>query len=111
MTVPPGFKGMPGRVADMVRNMTPFVRGDRLSPDERALGVFLRGNTELLGVLSNIIQSRIEGRANLPVPSDPIDCKAMVDRDSELRWLLRRLEFVHASPVAEPAEDHGEQPA
>ena len=92
----------------MVRNMVPKFR-NRLDIDEMELGIYLRGNEPLYESLILVIRHRIEGRANLKVPSDPLMCKAILDRDSELQWLLSRLELVyHSSPVQEA---EGEQPA
>lgn len=111
MTVPRGNGKDRRRVTDIVRDLIPRFRY-RLSHDEQQLGIYLRGNKDLFESLTGLIQSRIGGRASLPVPSDPIVCKAMLERDRELQWLLSRLEFVYKSPVSEPAEaEQGEQPA
>lgn len=109
MTVPPKVVAAVGRVSDMVRNLIPALRRN-LSPHETALSLHLRNNAPLYEALTGLIESRISGRASLPVPSDPIICKAVLERDNELRWLLSRLEFVYRSPFAQP-EDDGEQPA
>ena len=106
MTVP--------RLADFVRKMIPKWRGGALTHDEQELGVHLRGNAPLHEALIGIITSRIRGRANVPVPSDPLMCKSMLERDNELRWLLSRLDFVYRSPVSQdipPEQEDGEQPA
>jgi len=92
----------------MVRGFVPQLRST-MSPEERTVGAYLRGNEHLFNSLVDLIESRIRGRATLPVPSDPLQCKAILDRDSELRWLLSRLEFVYHSPVAQPADDRSEQ--
>lgn len=80
-----------------------------MSPDEMDLGVYLRGNEALYTALRSLISSRIEGRAMIPVPTDPVDCKVSLSRDSELRWLLGRLDFVYHSQLPEAQQD--EQPA
>ena len=103
MTVP--------RLVDFVRKLIPTWRGGELTKDELELGIHLRGNDSLNSALIGIINSRIGGRAAMAVPSDPILCKAILDRDNELRWLLSRLDFVYRSPVSQPEPEDGEQPA
>ena len=111
MTIPPGFKAKTQRVTEMVMEMLPKWR-HRMTQEEAALGVHLRGNAPLLEALKALIQARITGRASVPVPTDPIACKAILDRDRELQWLLWRLEFVHRSPASVPGHDEDrEQPA
>ena len=109
MTIPPGLKNAAGKVSDMVREMIPRFR-HHLTDEEAALGLHLRGNAPLLEALRGLIHARIEARAQLPAPSEPLVCKSMVDRDRELQWLISRLEYVHASPVNQP-EDDRERPA
>ena len=96
------------RVSDLVRKMVPRFRF-RLTTDEQTLGIYLRGNASLLESLTNIINRRIEGRANKPVPNDPNICMAVMTGDKELRWLLGRLEDVYRSPAVTETED-SEQP-
>jgi len=95
------------RVADMVRDMIPRIR-ITMSKDEAALAVHLRGNDPLHVAIRNLILSRIEGRAAVPEPTDPLACKSMVARDRELTWLLGRLDFIHRSPSQ--AQVSGEPP-
>lgn len=110
MTVPRNMPQMVSKVSEMVRGLIPTYR-DRTTTDERTVGVYLRGNQDLLLGLSGIIKSRIEGRAKVPEPSDPVQCKAMLARDRELQWLLAKLEFIYTSPVAATGEQEiGEQP-
>jgi hypothetical protein len=90
--------------------MVPRLR-QRMSDDERQVAKHLRGNTDLRDGLKGIIQARIEGRLQLPEPSDPVVCKSMAARDRELQWLLGRLELIYRSPVSEPADLDDEQPA
>jgi hypothetical protein len=110
MTVPPGLKSVARKVSDVVREMIPRHRVT-LTPEEQTVGIYLRGNKDLYESLRDLIESRIGGRANLSVPSNPIDCKAILDRDHELRWLLNRLAFIYSAPVAQPTDSDGEQPA
>jgi hypothetical protein len=98
------------RVTDMVREMIPRFTGAKLTPEERRIAVYLRGNEDLFEALTDLIRLRIGRRGNLPAPSDPVECKAWLEMDRELRWLLGRLDAIHHSPVAEPV-DQGEQPA
>ena len=110
MTIPKALHDMlPKKVSDLVREMIPRFR-HTLTKEEADLGVYLRGNTALLESLKALIRTRMEGRASLPVPIDPLVCKVMMERDRELQWLLSRLEYIHASPVAE-LEERREQPA
>jgi hypothetical protein len=94
------------RVRDLVMSMFPLARVVLL-PHEEALALYLRGNTPLHESLSTFIQSRINGRAMQPPPTDPLDCRAILERDYELRWLLNRLDLVYRSPAA----NEGELPA
>lgn len=111
VTIPRGMQGAARKVSDLVREMVPFMRRS-LTADEALVAVYLRGNENLLKGLRAMVQSRIEGRAHLPEPSDPLVCKSMVARDRELQWLMSRLEFIHRSPMSEPvAQDDSEQPA
>jgi hypothetical protein len=100
----------PRRVSDIVRDMVPFMR-NRMSGAEHDLAVHLRGNEALFNALSTVLRERLEGRARLSEPSDPVACKSMVARDRELQWLLGRLDYLYRSPVATPTDDGGEQPA
>lgn len=97
------------RVTDMVREMIPHMRG-RLPQEELDLAVHLRTNEKLYEDLTELIRSRIRGRDQLPVPSDPLACKSLMERQSELRWLLSRLDHLHSLPMNQGA-DEGEQPA
>ena len=111
MTVPRGIKEATQRVSDFVRDLIPQWR-KHLSKEDARLAVYLRGNTDLWEALQALIHTRISGRASVPVPSDPIVCKAMLERDRELQWLLSRLEFVYRSAVSQPEQqDDREQPA
>jgi len=84
----------------------------RLTEEERDLAIHLRGNERLHNALSNLVRSRIRGRETLPVPSDPMLCKSLLERNTELRWFLGRLERLYQSPANEGADnDRGEQPA
>jgi hypothetical protein len=97
------------RVADMVRSILPGLRYT-LTPQEVALADQLRGNAPLYESLVAFVTARIGTRAAQPVPADPIDCRASMERDHELRILLNRLEFLYKSPVA-PTQQEGEPPA
>lgn len=102
---------MPRTVAEMVRRMVPSLRRT-LTPEEHTLSVYLRGNEDMFNSLKGIIESRMKGRAGVPEPSDPVECKSMVARDRELLWLLAKLEFIYRSPIAVPTEQiDDEQPA
>jgi hypothetical protein len=98
------------RVRDMVLALFPSHR-TLFSPQEEAFAPHLRGNTPLYEALTTFVNSRIDGRAQQPVPSDPIDCRASMERDYELRWLLSRLDLIYRSPVNPQAADEGEPPA
>ena len=98
MTIPPGVR----HVADMVRQAIPFMRL-RLTRDELDLAAHTRGNTPLHESLTRFIRSRVSGRAAQPVPSNPIDCKAMMERDRECQWILARLDLLYRSPVSQSA--------
>lgn len=110
MTVQERVRTAARTVADSVREMFPHYR-DRSTFHERQLGIFLRGNKDLYEALTGIIQSRIEGRANLPEPSDPLQCKSMMARDRECQSILSRLSLIYRSPAPQPAEEGGEPPA
>ena len=110
MTIPRVVREAPGKLTDMIAEMMPkFLH--RLTPTEQRIGIHLRGNDDLLEGLQDMISERMGRRAALPVPSDPILCKAVLERDAELRWLRSRLEFIHRSPVAQSVDSEREQPA
>jgi len=98
------------RVVDVVRDMIPFMRNS-MSGNERDLAAHLRGNEILFNALINVLRARLEGRANLSVPSDPIKSHSRVVADSELHWLINRLTFIYKSPVMEPTDRRDEPPA
>ena len=108
MTIPRDLASAPQRVSDYVRKRIAVWRNP-LGADEMELAPHLRGNELLYNALTRLIESRIRGRAKLPVPSDPLACKSMLERDNELRWLLSRLEVTYRAPVSHPA-DEGEPP-
>jgi hypothetical protein len=100
------------RLRDMVVAMLP--QGPRplivLTQEEADLGPHLRGNQKLYDALVNVVRARLSTRENQPVPADPLDCRAVMERNHELRWLLARLDAVYRSQVNQTADD-GEQPA
>ncbi len=95
------------RITDMVAQLGLRHQSPLLSPEEMSLGVWLRSNDEAYESLLFLIESRIEARASSPEPSDPLDCKSMVARDRELRWLLNHLEFLYQTS-GEDIGDHSE---
>ena len=97
------------RVRDLVLSMVGGTRIE-LTPQEADLGTHLRGNAPLYESIVALVQARMTVRDAQPVPAEPIDCRAQMERQSELRWLLNRLEFVYKSPVS-PTHDDGEPPA
>lgn len=104
MTEPP--VGVRERLADVVRGMrNTFVRRKEFTPEERTVAIHLRGNEVLYKALASILESRIEGRAHLPVPSNPQECMASMVRDKELRWVLAKLDSIYRAPLIEEAED------
>jgi hypothetical protein len=96
------------RVADVVREMIPHLRQAPLTPDEATAATFMRGNEPLHAALTRIITTRIQGRASIAEPSDPVVCKSMMARDRELQWVLNRLDFLYHAPVQ---QDDDERPA
>lgn len=109
MTVPRGFAGVSEKVSDFVRHLIPTWR-NRVSHDELALSTHLRGNQALYDALCRIVNARLSGRAASPVSSNPMECLAVLSRDSELRWVLATLERAFHAPLPQP-DDDGEQPA
>ncbi len=109
MTIPPGVMNIPRRVTDVVRDLIPRFRNS-LTAEEQRVATYLRGNENLFEGLKELIELRIQGRANVPEPSDPIQCKSMLARDRELQSFLAKLEFIYKSPVTQPAPDDGEPP-
>lgn len=92
------------RVRDMVLAMLPTLR-HQLSPVDANLAGHLRGNAPLYESLIAFITSRIQVRDSQPVPSDPVECRGILERNHELRVLLARLESAYRSPINQPAED------
>lgn len=99
-----------GKVADYVRSLLPAMRLG-LSESEQALAAHLRGNERLYNDLTAVLRGRIEGRARIAEPTDPLVCKSILARDREIQFLLGRLDLLYRSPVNEATEeDEGEQP-
>lgn len=98
------------QLVDYVRQLTAKFRW-RLNPAETELARFLRGNAPLHEALKAFLQERLKGRANVPEPSTPDECKSIVARDREVQWVINRLEFLFKSPVSTPADVEGEPPA
>jgi hypothetical protein len=109
VTVPRPKAGPAKRVSDLVRELIPSFRKTQ-SREFGQIAVHLRGNEDLYEGLKSMISSRIEGRANLPVPSDPLECMRRLAMDKEASIVLAQLESIYTSPVLEPAKD-SEQPA
>lgn len=109
MTVPRGIGEPPRTIWDVIQQSIPE-RVRRLTALEQKLAPHLRGNEPLYEALKDLIQSRITARANMPVPSTPLDCQASMVRDKELRWVLAQLERVYRAPLLQPADNDGEQP-
>lgn len=111
MTTVHNIKSGARRVSDMVMDGFRRVRGT-MSSEEGNLAVHLRGNEPLYEALTGLIRFRIRRRENLPVPSDPLECKSVLERNNELRWLLAKLEFMYHSPANQEADGkQGEPPA
>lgn len=108
-TVPKYISDAGQRVREMVVNMLPRLRRN-ITPEEESVAVYLRGNKNLYEGLTAMISGRLEGRANLPVPSDPIICRGMLERDHELRWLQSRIDYIYHSHPPQPGESDAEQP-
>ena len=98
------------RVADMVREWLPTLRY-HLTVEEQQLATLIRGNEALVGSLESFVLARINGRANLPESSDPLECRVRAAKDYELRWLMNRIRFVQKSPINPQVGDNGEQPS
>ena len=111
MTTPPESQSVRQRLADYVRAIFPKMRQIPLTVEEVELAAHMRGNEGLYNALTTLILSRIRGRDFKLVPTDPLECKGMMERNHELRWLLSRLEYVYRSPINEETEETGEQPA
>ena len=81
-----------------------------LLPNEMDLAAHLRGNTPLYEAMKHFLVARLDARSAMPVPPEPIDCRAILERNAEVRQVLARLDIIYRSPVSQPADD-GEQPA
>ena len=93
MTVPRFAHTLRETVSEMVTGILPKLRHS-LSQQEQELRVFLQGNIKLYESLTHLIQSKIEARANSPMPSTPQDCQVSMARDKELPWHLSRMELI-----------------
>ena len=82
-----------------------------LLPNELDLAAHLRGNTPLYEAMRTFLTARLDARAAMPVPPEPVDCRAVLERNAEVRQVLARLDIIFRSPVNQPADDDGEQPA
>lgn len=94
------------RLRDIVLSMVTAPRPTVvLTQEEADLGPHLRGNEKLYNALVSVVSARLSGRESRPVPSDPQDCRAIMERNHELRWLLARLDAVYRSQVNQTADD------
>lgn len=107
MTIPK-IKDIPKNVAEYVRHLLPTLKHS-MTPLEMDLAVLLRNDPKLYEAVTAMIQARIAARAEVPAPDEPIRCKAMMERDRELQWLLKRLEYLYRAPLQEQTDM--EQPA
>lgn len=99
------------RVVDIVRNMFPSIIRSNMSGAERDLAILLRDNETLFNALVAMLRARLEGRAKQSVPSDPMKSHTRVVADSELRWLIERLDYLYHSPAVDPVDSRSEPPA
>jgi hypothetical protein len=104
VTIPPFVEQAKKKVSDLVRDLG-IARRTIVIQEEQRLGPHLRGQAALYDALVALIRTRIDGRAGVPEPSDPMVAKSMIARDRELQWLLSRLESVYRSPVNQPNSD------
>lgn len=111
MTFSGTFRNTAARLSDVVMAMIPSHRHGGMTTHDRQAAVFLRGNTPLFEALTGIVTSRLQGRATVQEPADPVLCKAIMARDGELRWILWKLDTLYRAPAAEHEADSGEPPA
>ena len=95
----------------VLENMQRLGSRQVLLPHELDLAAHLRGNAPLHDALNAFLNARIIGRDTQPVPSEPIECRAIMERQNEVRWLLSRLDLIFRSPVNQAAQDESEPPA
>ena len=100
-----------GRLRDWVVANIPLLGRFSLQPHEQDLAAHLRGNAPLYESLKTFINARLDARSVQPVPSEPIKCLAILERNHEDRWLLSRLDLIFRSPVNPAAQEDGEPPA
>lgn len=96
------------RLAEFVTEMFPALRR-RMSKVDESVAVHLRGNDKLYAALRDLLTTRLEARSSMGEPRDPNDCKSIVARNSEIQWLLTRLESIYRSPLNQ--QESGEPPA
>ena len=72
-----------------------------IPPKEKAVADWLSGNRVACESLVNLLNSRVEGRGLLPVPSNPHEAMVNVGRDREARELARLLLSLEQAPVSE----------
>lgn len=95
------------RVAEMAAQMfSGGVAFPELTEEQVNLAVHLRGNEKLYQALREVIELRLQMRAELVPPADPTLCMQILTRDHELRWVLAQLEQCFTAPTATT----GEQP-
>jgi len=87
------------RIRDYVANIPARIRTWRFSKEETELLPYLRGNGALCDALVALLESRIRLRELSPLPNDPVDCKASMAADRELRWLIMKLDALEHAPM------------
>ena len=97
MTMPP----MAQRLRDYILGIQKEAeRHQPIQPELAAVANWLRGNTAALDSLVKLLHYRVEGRAQLPVSSNPHEVLVDVGRDREAREFARLLSSLYSSPVS-----------
>ena len=106
MTIPKNVQAGFTRVSDVVRDLWTKPGRRAMAVRDNEMRLLLQGQDKLYELLTGLIRERIDMRAALAMPADPLASFTSMARDKEAFWLLSKLEYIRSAVV----EDDGEQP-
>jgi hypothetical protein len=71
-----------------------------MSPAQYGVSGWLSGDKAKLSSLLELLHARIEGRGQMPIPSNPHDAVVRLSADAEARMIMSELTFIATRPVA-----------
>ena len=72
-----------------------------MSPAQYGVSGWLSGDRAKLSSLIELLRARIEGRGQMPIPSNPHDAVVRLSADAEARMIMSELTFIATRPVGQ----------